>query len=107
MRILSLKKAIRLLSRLRPWDSCKDKLIELQIDRTVVLHTVFETISYVIYDNLIQAHQHSRFTINRTVNPSNRFKLFESKPSYAGFNFFQSYHLTSGILGMAKNFKGL
>jgi predicted transcriptional regulator len=78
------------MSGLRPRHSCKDKFIELQILTVPSLYIFIETVSYVEDNNLIQAHQHSHFTRNHSVNPSvqHRLKLFESKPRYAGLKLF-------------------
>jgi hypothetical protein len=108
MRIFVIKKkAIRIMSGLKPRDSCKDKFIEFQI-LTVPSLYIFETVCYVVDNNLIQAHQHSHFTRNRSVNPSvqHRLKLFESKPSYAGLTFFSKLPSHIRNIRDSKKFKG-
>ena len=70
-------------------DSCREKFRELQI-LTVPSIFMFEVITYVKENNLIQAHQHSYLTRNRNLNPSlqHNLKLSESKPSYVGIKYF-------------------
>jgi hypothetical protein len=61
---------------------------------SIIVLGIFETVSYVADNNLIHSHQQSHFTTIRRVGFNNgmlnssvqqRLKLFESKPSYAGF----------------------
>jgi len=101
------KKAIRIMSGLRPGDSCKEKFVELQI-LTVPSLYIFETVLYVVENNLIQAHQHSYSTRYHSLNPSiqHKLKLFETKPSYAGLKFFTQLPISVREIKDVRKFKG-
>lgn len=83
------KRAIRYICGLRPIDSCVEKFKELEI-LTVPSLYIFEVILYVKQQRLIQAHNNQHFTRNRNLNPSVQHNLtpFETKPCYAGTQYF-------------------